>query len=160
MRATIEHRKTTAAEGRNALIVIGITVVFMVVGMSFFVSRLGCDSDKFFVAVFFTVMGVIASIGVCYAIVNIRANSTFVCEIDDEQIRCVSHVKLCGESFSILIRDIAKIERANEGEGSHCWYVWNKAGQRFWLTSNYNNPVNNFIDAIRERCPDVTEITT
>jgi hypothetical protein len=151
MREVIEHRKTTASEERSLIFSIVITLV----GMGVFLWFL--SPPTLFLVAFITIVGVVASIAIYNAVVNLQCKRTFVCRIDDEQISCVSPVSNCGESFSIPIRTIARIERMDGGESPYRWYIWNQAGERFWLTSNYDNPVDSFVDAIRERCPDVTE---
>lgn len=141
MTAVIEHRKATASEGRSTL----LSIASCLVGMGVFLWFL--SPPGLFVVAFIAIVGTVASMLIYYAVVNIQTNSTFVCRIDNQRIRCVSPVCQCGDSFSIPLRTIARLEKVDEGESSYKWYIWDEAGQRFWLTSNYDNPVDTFIEA-------------
>ena len=59
-----------------------------------------------------------------------------------------------------LVRLGDAFEKEDWGDGSYRWYVWDSAGKRYWLTSNYDNPVDKFVEALRERKPDIAVTIT
>ena len=89
-----------------------------------------------------------------------RSRSMFECCIDDTEFVCVSPVPRNGDSFVLLLTELAKLERHNSGDNHYDWYVWSTSGQRYRLTENYDNPVRSFVEAIRQRVPGVVEIET
>lgn len=156
MSAVLEHRKAAAAEGRKVL----LTNAFTALGMAVFQWILFpamWDEEWFFVVAFLAVEGVIVSLLIYYAVLHLRSDGTFVCRIDDDLITCATPIIGCGETFSISLGSITRIERVNDGETSYRWFIYDHTGDRFWLTSNYDNPDDKFIQAIRERCPGVID---
>jgi len=137
------------------------TAVATVIGMAaflyyFFLPWLWAEAPWFLVT-FAAIVLVVFSIFLYYAVVNIRANKTFICELDDDEIRCVCPVKACGESFTLRLGDVTTVERHEEGD-SHRWYLHDTTGRRYWLTSNYGNPVDEFVALLRTLNHDILRI--
>lgn len=157
-RPCLIHRKSTASEGRAAIFSVVITIIGLGVFQWFTFGWIWAES-RLFVVVFIAIEVVVCSIVVCYAIINLRSGQVFECRMDSERLTCVSPVPGCGQSFSVPITEIIRIERELWAESCR-WYIWTADGQRFWLTGNYGNPVEEFVGAIRDRVSDVTEFTT
>ena len=115
--------------------------------------------DKFFLIAFISIVLVVAAIAAYYAIVNLKSGGTFFGRLDNHAIGCNCPVPACGESFRLPIKDITILEKEDWGDGSYRWYIYDRTGRRFWLTSNYDNPADVFIAEIRKRIPEVTETT-
>lgn len=156
MGVIIEHRKRTVSEGYSVLFWIAITVVGLGVFQCFLFPWIWTQ-DRLFVIASITIELVVVAFAIHYAKVNIRASDTFICRMDDNQITCVCPVPDCGESFSLPIKTIVRIDREETGECGYRWYLWDASGHRFWLTTNYDNPVERFLDAIRDRNPGIAE---
>jgi hypothetical protein len=133
----LEHRKSTKSEGWMVLICIVVTIVLTGVGQWFTFSSIW-SRNKSFVVAFFTIEVFLAVAALCYATVNLLVDADFECRIDDNSISCLSPAGGCGESFSVPISEIVKIEKELWGDGDCRWYLWSVGGRRFWLTSNYD----------------------
>ena len=135
-----------------------VTVLGLGMFQAFFFPRMWQDSPVS-VIVFATIEVIVCSVAVAYAAMNIAKSQEFVCRITDGRIECLCPVPGCGESFVVRIDAIAKIER-ERWEDSVRWYLWDNDGQRHWLTSNYDNPVEDFIEVIKRRNSRVVEVGT
>ncbi|MEX2119228.1 MAG: hypothetical protein WD847_06435 [Pirellulales bacterium] len=149
----LEHRRTAVREGVGVLIGVSATMFGLA---AFYVLFFWWtwDDDWLFVIAGFAILAVVFLVAATYAIVNISRDGEFVCRIDGDTIECVSPVKGCGETFMIRIADIVKVEKE---EDSRSWYIWDRAGNRYWLTGNYGNPARKFIHVIREMNESITE---
>ncbi len=148
----LEHRKSTAAEARSALA--GVT--FTILGVNVFVWVFFPSiwpNDKLFVIAFVTIEIVVM------AVANIRANSVFECRLDEQNFVCISPTKGCGETFSVRVCEIVRFEKKSSGENGYTWHIITVSGQRLWLTSNYDNPVEDFVELILARNPQITLVT-
>lgn len=94
-----------------------------------------------------------------YAGANIWARGDFVCRLDSERFTCVSPADGCGDSFDLAIGDITKIEREDWSDDCR-WYVWDTEGHRYWVSSNYGNPVYKFIEMLERVRPGIERIET
>jgi hypothetical protein len=154
----LEHRKSTTAEGRRAAFALVITIVGLGI-FQWYMFPWIWQQDRFFVITFLVIEAMIAAGLTHYAAVNLHHRKDFECRIDDERLECVSPVEGCGENFSLSIAEIVRIEKEKWVDSCR-WYIWSADGHRYWLTSNYDNPVEGFIEAIRQRVPDITEISS
>ena len=133
----------------------GTTAVgFIALQIFLFPSR--WNDDHLFLVVYYAILSIVVAGVASIAIANIVKAEEFVCEMDDDIIECISPLDWCGESFRIPIADIAKVVKVT-GEDSYRWFIWDKAGCRYWLTSNYGNPADKFIRAIQELNEGVIE---
>ncbi len=155
----LEHRKSTATEGMGLLGTMTATVIGFGVFQYFLFPEIWADSPWFVVA-FVGIEVVVCTIAIIYVVLNIRARQTFVCELDEDEIRCFTPVKWCGESFTAKISEIQEVEKEEWGDDGWRWYIWDKSGRRLWLTSNYDNPADQFIELIRELNCRVVETGT
>jgi len=153
----IEHRKKTRSEGAQHLAAVGTTIgVLGTLMMALLV--LGHASWPFGAAGFL-ILTLIGVIGGIYATLNILANREFICRLNDKTLECISPVWGCGETFKLSLTEIIKIEKECWSD-SHRWYLVDKAGERYWLTTNYDNPADEFLARIRELCPSVEDVNT
>jgi hypothetical protein len=119
------------------------------------------DYDRTFVFAWYGLFAVITPIGIVYGVRNIRSPGTFQCRLSKERLECNVPVPGCGDSFSIAVQEISKIEKvAPLGDGGPRWYVWDHSGRRYALTVNYGNPVERIVALIQELNPAVEEIQT
>ena len=154
----LEHRRGTRQAGILALLGVGATAVGFIAFQVFFFPSLWNDDHLFFI-LFYAILSVVVTGVASIAIADIVKAGEFVCEMDDDIIECISPLEGCGDSFRIPIADIAKVEKVT-GQDSHRWYIWDNAGRRYWLTSNYGNPADKFIRAIQELNEGVAEVQT
>jgi hypothetical protein len=149
-----KHRKPTACEGWNGLVVVGLTSLAFI---SFFLTFPSFWTDtKWFSGPF---LFVAIAIGLYCAIADIRCNGVFECRLNKERLECSCPVKRSGDSFSVALDDIAIIERRGTSESSdYWWYITTKDGHRHQLTTNYDNPAHLFVELIRQARPDLTYI--
>lgn len=144
----ITHERNTSREGILALLGVAITTAGFVAFHTFLFPLPWRDCRTF--AVIYIAIGAVVAVAVgIYGIFNIMCNGKFICRLDNETIECVSPVKGCGDSFKVKINDIVKIEKEEWAE-SYRWYIWDSADHRYWPTSNYGNPADDLIEAIRE----------
>lgn len=151
----LEYTKTAAAEARDVLAWLLITLV----GLGFFQWFLFPSSwleSQSHIVIFVVIEVVVAVFVAWYAFENLKSGDTFSCRIDDKDLTCHCPVSGCGESFRLPIDEIARLEKHDWGDGSCRWYIWDRSGRRYWLTSNYDNPVEQFIGEVRRRVPKVT----
>lgn len=149
-----EHRRSTRRQGVYELLSLAaVVIVLAVVYRLFLHPRVWGFSFYGFIAV----MGTLALALAVHAVWEIVRNGEFTCRIDDEIIECVSPNQASGNSFRLQIADIAKIEKTTQCD-SAWWYLWDKDGNRYWLTSNFGNPVHKFLNAIEEINPAVVEV--
>jgi hypothetical protein len=141
-------------------VLVGIIVTVLGLGLfqAFFFPWMWQDSPVS-VIVFATIEVIVCSVAVAYAAMNIAKRQEFVCRITDGRIECLCPVSGCGESFVVRIDAIVKIEK-ERWEDSVRWYLWDNEGQRHWLTSNYDNPVEDFIEVIKRLNSRVVEVDT
>ena len=104
-------------------------------------------------------MIVVGSLGCWYAIVNIIANDEFRCVLTTETLACYCSVNGAGETFKVELADIKKLEKEAWSE-SHRWYIWDVNDNRYWLTSNFDNPCERIIESIQELRPNVAQVDT
>lgn len=93
------------------------------------------------------------------ATIDIRRRGTFRCILDDAQIQCVCPVRHKGESFTLRLDEIECIEKEVD-DGSRRWYLHGCDGKRYWLTSNYGNPDDEFIREILALAPRIPQTET
>jgi hypothetical protein len=168
----LEHRKSAKAEGRSLLREVVVTNIVMAVFgcliLPLFCWWLGLSdaSLSVFVIGSLLIQAAITVLLVSLAIPHLKSNDLFVCRLDEKEFVCtVPPVNVLGslssgESFSIRLADITKLEESRDGDAINhtTWIIHTKSGQRFWLTSNYENPVEQFVEAIEERFHDLVVI--
>lgn len=154
----LRHVKSTVAEGRAVLLHLLLTVLGLGLFQWWLFPWIWRES-RWFVLAFVAIEILVVAIGLGYAAINARRDRQFECYLDDERIVCDSPVPHCGDSFALSLEEIDKLEREAWGDG-HRWYLWSKSGARHWLTANYDNPVDDFLNEIRRRRPGIPEITT
>ncbi len=154
----LEHRRSTAREGVRLLVGLGASVVGLGVLQVFLFPSIWEESPRFVVA-FFAIEALVTVVVLTFALLNVMQGEEFVCRIDESCIQCFCPVSVCGQTFKIHIADVVKVER-EEWSDSHRWYLWDKAGRKYWLTSNYGNPADQIIELVREANAAVAEVRT
>jgi hypothetical protein len=153
----LEHRKSTVRKGVNELIWLALALIGFDIFEYFFFPpfwELG-DFISFFI-VFNLILAILAALMCIFAFQNIFWGCVFVCRISEDVLECFGAAPGSGDAFSIAITDIVIIEKKD----SHWWYVIDKSGHRHWLTTNYDNPVQRFVEVIKRLNADVTEIAS
>ena len=151
----LKHSKSTLAEGVSALLWLGLILIGLGCFQVFFFPIVW-PKDPWFVILFGIIEALVALAVVLYATINIRKNQTFVCLIDEEQIECVSPIDDGGHSFRLPLAQIQRLEPSGE-ESPNSWCLYDHDGNRYWLTSDYNNPAEKFVREIRRIRPDLQE---
>lgn len=154
----LKHSKNTMAEGIKVLLTLGMTVIGMGCFQILFFPHIWAV-DPWFVVAFFGIEAIVCVGLLYYAFINIRKHELFLCFVDDELIECVCPVDGCGDSFRLQLDEIVQIERHDGGE-SYRWYLHDSHGHRHWLTSNYNNPDDKFVQRILAFKPDIPQTET
>lgn len=154
----LEYRRNTTRDGVRLLLGIVATVAVLGVVPLLYFRSVG-EERPWVVVVYVAFVAIWTAVALPYAILNIRRGQEFLCRIDESSVECVCPAWGCGQTFSIRIADIAKVERQGWYD-SHRWYLWDKAGRRYWLTGNYGNPADQIIELIRETNAGVAEIRT
>jgi hypothetical protein len=78
----------------------------------------------------------------------------FVCRISKEILECFGGAPGSGKTFSLAVSDIEALENKS-GENRTDWYIFDKSGSKYWLTTNYNNPAKRFIEVLMELNPNI-----
>lgn len=145
----LHHTKNTADDGWEHLRGVCGTLLLMLIpilaGMFFFWA-----DHPILVGASLTFVILILGMVTAVAIYDIRLRGTFLCELNDTQFRCVSPNGWSGENFCLALQEIARVEHKSDSESSTC-HLWNKQGERFWLTGSYDNPVEEFVDELKFR---------
>lgn len=153
----LEHTRSTAAEGRSVMFGTIATCIGMAILLPVLFPHMW-DEDRIFFVVWYGLLAVVAMVGVAFGVRNIRSGGTFYCRLSTDRLECHCPVSGCGESFSIIVREISKIEEVTSSGSSSSWYVWDHSGCRYNLTINYGNPAEQFVGLIRELNPAAEEI--
>ena len=154
----LEHRRRTRREGVEVLVGGGATLAVLA-GVA--VALAVCELEAWLAAAAaLAILTFVAAAIVAYAALNIAARSEFVCRLDDKTFECISPVWGCGESFKLPVADIIRIEKERSSDDDHRLYLCDKSGGRYWLTSNYDNPVDTFLERLRELNPKIQELAT
>lgn len=154
----LEHRRSTGSEALRMLFRITAVVAGFAV-MQLFLFPYVWRENPWFVVAFVVVEFVVVVCGLMYVRANILVGREFICRMDNTYIECRSPVESCGQSFRVAVADIVRIERKGDSE-SRRWYIHDKAGRRYDLTTNYGNPADEFIRRIREVNSSVVEVHT
>ncbi len=162
-RPSFEHVRKTSAQGYRELAWVILLLPAFVVLDWFVFPRLWASADYFALDMLTIIETTLFVVLAYLSLLNLTASGTFSCRIDEERLTCTCPVPGTGDTFSVLLKDITTIELAEESIGDHrhrYWYVWDRSGRRYWLTTNYGNPVDLFIDVVRDIVPNVREIQT
>lgn len=151
----LEHRKRTRQEGAETILAAGATLGILGGVMSVLLAYRQVEWP--FGIVWFVILAMVGLIALVYAWLNIVNGKEFACRLDEKDLECISPVPGCGESFKIALADIVAIERESWSD-SYRWYIGDAAGNRYWLTANYDNPVDEFLVRIRELNPAVKDV--
>ncbi len=151
------HERSTAREGWWALFTITYTVVGMIAFYCYFFSWLW-TADPWIVIAAFAILAAVAVGVATYGIINIRAGDVFRCRLDEHTLTCSCPVRGCGESFSVSLDDISEIEKDDRSDTT-AWYIRNRSGQRYPLTTNYGNPAARFVEELRKLRPEIEIVT-
>lgn len=87
----------------------------------------------------------------------VRQPRDFECELTDSAIRCVCPVAHLGSTFDIPLDDLVAIEVSSDD--SPRTELLTRNGNRYWLTSNFGNPVRRFVTQLRTLRPQLPYIT-
>lgn len=149
----LDHEKSTAKAGWWALFNAAVIPVGMIAFYDYFFSWLWAIDPWFVIAAFGILSAVTVGIA-AYGIVNIRAADVFRCRLDEHTLTCSCPVRGCGESFSISLDDISEIEKDDRSDTT-AWYICDRSGQRYQLTTNYGNPAARFVEELRKLRPEI-----
>jgi hypothetical protein len=158
----LEHRQSTRREGIGTLVIAAVTVAGLIaiqVLLFEYAFLDGWQENKFFLVGFYGILALVTAVIVAYGVANIVKNQEFICRVDGEAIECISPVKACGESFRLPLAEIAKIE-VKTGSDSAEFYLYDRAGSRYQLTTNYGNPGRKIIETILKLNPAVAHVET
>lgn len=86
----------------------------------------------------------------------VRQPVDFECELTDSKIRCVCPVARMGSTFEIPLDDLIAIEVT--GDDTPRIDLLTRNGGRYWLTSNFGNPVRRFVTHLRAFRPHLEYI--
>ena len=154
----LEYTRAARTHAIRTFIHLVLTVLGFAVFQYFLFPMIWRDSHVF-VILFFALEGLIFGIAFIFVWLNFKSSGEFVCRVDDGTISQICPVRGCGETFTICIADIVKIERKSSGESEN-WYIWDKQGRRYELTPNYGNPIKKFIGLIKDMNSEVVEDRT
>jgi hypothetical protein len=153
----LEHRRSTSKEGRKVLLATVLACIGLAILPGYF-SPSFCKEDPLFLIFWYTFLAIVGTLGLIYGIKNMVASSTFVCRLSRHALECDCPVSGCGETFAVAISEIRTVEKVTPLESDPPrWYIVAESGHRYWLTSNYGNPVERFVEAVKEINPFVTE---
>lgn len=88
---------------------------------------------------------------------TVRQPRDFECELTDSAIRCVCPAAHLGSTFDIPLDDLVAIEVSSDD--SPRTELLTRSGNRYWLTSNFGNPVGRFVTQLRTLQPQLSYIT-
>jgi len=150
-----EHRRTTRRQGIYERLSLAAFFVVVVLVYRLFFNNPWAWERGF--QQFIIVVGLLGVAIAGHAVWQIASNREFVCRIDGEIIECIAPDRFSGNNFRLRIADIVKIEKSTRLE-SYWWYLRDKDGNRYWLTSNFGNPIHKFLNAIEEINPAIVEV--
>ncbi|MDX1930758.1 MAG: hypothetical protein SFV81_29815 [Pirellulaceae bacterium] len=84
---------------------------------------------------------------------TIRQPRDFECELTESTIRCVCPVARMGSTFDISLDDLIAIEVTSDDTPRVD--LLTRHGSRYWLTSNFGNPVRRFVTQLRSLRPQL-----
>ncbi len=87
----------------------------------------------------------------------VRQPQDFECELTESTIRCVCPASHLGSSFDISLDDLVAIEVSSDD--SPRIELLTCQGSRYWLTSNFGNPVQRFVTQLKSLRPNLAHIT-
>ena len=157
----LEHRRTSRTEGlvilswawgTAAILVGSVSVVYWLNGMD------GVMGPVFY-ASFCGIVLLVSAGATWLAISHIRQGGEFVIRVDERKIECSVPLPGAGESFKLPIQDIVKVERDMRDDKAD-WYLHDKAGRRYLLTVNYDNPILDIIELLERLNPAIEEVYT
>lgn len=151
----LEHSRSVAAEGRKMLMIMAATSTALADLPPLAFSQMWTDERAFSVA-WIVILAVVTLLGAIIGIRNARSAGTFFCRLSCDRLECHCPVAGCGETFTLATSEIEKVERDDWGE-SYRLYVRDRAGRRYWLTDNYGNPADRFVELILANHPEVQE---
>lgn len=156
-RPLLEHRRSMVAYGREIVIGLVIGVASLVgFGVLFLPPFELSPWEIAWIALCGATLGTIA---LMLAGAHLRAAGEFHCRLDEQRFHCFSPVEASGDSFDLAIDEIAKIEREDWADDCR-WYVWDSNGNRHWVSSNYDNPAQKFIEMLERLRPRIERIKT
>ena len=158
MTVILEHRETSSAEARRGFYSVVAGALVGVASLYVLGPQMWAESP-FLASVFFGSLIAGGSLGLYYVVRNWRASNDFVCRLDHDQLSCSCPIGGSKVNFTVAVQEIVRVER-QEWESGHDWYLIDRAGQRFCLTSGYLNPADQFVALIRELNPDIVEVVT
>lgn len=88
---------------------------------------------------------------------TVRQPQDFECELTDSEIRCICPVTRMGSTFHISLDELVAIEVSSDD--SPRTELLTRSGNRYWLTSNFGNPVGRFVTQLRTLRPQLSYIT-
>ncbi|HUE73125.1 MAG TPA: hypothetical protein VMP01_19730 [Pirellulaceae bacterium] len=154
----LEHRRTSRKEGVLLLVRFGSTVAIMIGGATFM-----WWLDRSFFLVFYILFCVVCvlflAVGVWAAVDHMRREGEYLIRIDESKIECVVPDPW-GESFKLPIQDIVKVEIDRSDSDRTRWYLHDKAGRRYELTINYDNPIVDIVELLERLNPAIEEVYT
>ncbi|MBN2474079.1 MAG: hypothetical protein JXB62_05705 [Pirellulales bacterium] len=155
----LSHRRGTRREGLGVLAAAILTSGGLLAGIHVFVwiNPEFLANDPWFYYVFCGVALVIgAMLILCVAVPNLRMHEEFRFVVSEKRMECVSPAEAFGESYSILLDEIAMLEEEDSAsEGANEWCVVTQKGRRIHITPNYGNPVREIVETLRELKPEI-----
>jgi hypothetical protein len=149
------HQKSAHAEGSFQFGLLTMGALLLGIVQAFLMPVFWANSKIEIVAG----LGIEAVIlGVCgrLAYLNWRSHGTFVCRLDAREIRCHFPVPAFGEDFVLPLKSITQIvRRASDEGGLPTWILCGLQERRYELPWQYENPADEFIEAIQKLRPDL-----
>jgi hypothetical protein len=94
------------------------------------------------------------SLGLAYALPNIVMDREFRFVLYEDRMECKFPAKWFGESYSVPIGEIARLERYPDQERDD-WALVTCDNRRIKITHNYENPVEDIVKILRTIRPEL-----
>ena len=151
----ISHSRGTKREGAVSLFCGVAAAVGLVVFLHLFFGWVRKE-DPF---LYFAFLGIVLIVGgllvFAYAIPNLLMNREFRFVLFEDRIECKSPAKAFGESYSISIDEIVRLEEETGNDGPNSWRFVTRDNRCLKITPNYRNPVRKIVAALRQLRPEL-----
>lgn len=111
------------------------------------------EESRWFYYVFCAVAIAGGAILIVYGVHNIRMDKEFRLTVSEDGIECVSPAKAFGESYSVPLDDIVRLEKE---VSESTWCIVTRDNRRIIITPNYGNPVLDIAYTLQELRPEIT----
>ena len=149
----VSHSRGTMHEGVVKLF-LGLVVTGGMLAFAFSFSDFWRDAPVGF-WFFNTVIILFGAAVVFVSALNILMDREFHFLVSEDRVECKSPAKIFGESYSIPIDNIITIQSKVVGDCGTESFLVTRDQRRFHITTNYGNPVEKIVAALRELRPDL-----